>query len=158
MRVGVISDTHGLLRREALEFLKGSALIIHCGDICDPAVIKTLSRLAPVQAVRGNNDKGSWADELPESQTIRLEEVLVYVIHDLAQMRIDPAASGVGIVLCGHSHKPAIVHRDGVTYLNPGSAGPRRFKLPISVAEMMIDRGAVVPRIVELENSNSAGR
>src|SRR5665213_4075452 len=138
IRVGVISDTHGLLRPQALEFLKGSELIIHCGDICQPAVIEELSRLAPVTAVRGNNDNGSWADELPESATIRVADILIYVIHDLSQINIDTAAAGVAIVLSGHSHKPSITNRDGIMYMNPGSAGPRRFKLPIYVAELVV--------------------
>jgi putative phosphoesterase len=150
IRVGVISDTHGLLRPQALQFLKGSELIIHCGDICQPAVIDELSRMAPVRAVRGNNDQGSWSDELPESATIRLGEILIYVIHDLSQLDIDPVAAGVAIVLSGHSHQPSITHRDGITYLNPGSAGPRRFKLPICVAELVIDGKAVMPRIVQI--------
>jgi putative phosphoesterase len=156
IRVGVISDTHGLLRPAALEFLKGSELIIHCGDICQPGVIEELRRIAPVRAVRGNNDKGSWADELPESETIRVGELLIYVIHDLAQIDIDPVAAGVAIVLSGHSHQPSISHRDGITYLNPGSAGPRRFKLPICVAELAIDAEAVIPRIVEIERRSHA--
>lgn len=156
IRVGVISDTHGLLRPEALQFLERSELIIHCGDICGPAVIEELSRLAPVTAVRGNNDKGSWADQLPESATIRVGEILIYVIHDLSQLAIDPVAAGVAAVLSGHSHKPSITHRDGVTYLNPGSAGPRRFKLPICVAELVIDADAVTPRIGKLEPRDRA--
>jgi len=153
IRVGVISDTHGLLRPQALEFLKGSELIIHCGDICQPAVIEELSRLAPVTAVRGNNDNGSWADELPESATIRVADILIYVIHDLSQINIDTAAAGVAIVLSGHSHKPSITNRDGIMYMNPGSAGPRRFKLPICVAELVVDGNAVIPRIVEIAHT-----
>jgi putative phosphoesterase len=156
MRVGLISDTHGLLRPEAVEFLRGSDLIIHCGDICDPGVIKELSRIAPVSAVRGNNDKGAWAADLPESEMIRIGEVLAYVIHDLAGMDIDPAASGVAVVLSGHSHKPSVDCRDGITYVNPGSAGPRRFNLPISAAELIIEGGAVAPRIVELGTTGRA--
>jgi putative phosphoesterase len=150
IRVGVISDTHGLLRPQALEFLKGSELIIHCGDICQPAVIEELSRVAPVRAVRGNNDQGSWADKLPESETIRVAKIRIYVIHDVSQIDIDPVASGVAIVLSGHSHKPSITHRGDIIYLNPGSAGPRRFKLPICLAELLIDGAAVTPRIVEI--------
>jgi putative phosphoesterase len=155
-RVGLISDTHGLLRPEAVEFLRGSELIIHCGDICDAGVIEELSRLAPVSAVRGNNDQGAWAEELPESEIIRIGEVLAYVIHDLARIDIDPATAGVAVVLSGHSHQPAIVCRDGVTYVNPGSAGPRRFKLPICVAELLVERGSVIPRIVELAGAGPA--
>lgn len=156
IRVGLISDTHGLLRPQALEFLNGSELIIHCGDICQPAVLEALSRLAPVRAVRGNNDQGSWADDLPESETIRVGQILIYAIHDLSQIDIDPVAAGVAIVLSGHSHKPSLTYRDGVTYLNPGSAGPRRFKLPICVAELVIDGNSVTPRIVEIEHPGRA--
>lgn len=149
-RVGLISDTHGLLRPEAVQFLQGSDMIIHCGDICDPGVIRELSRIAPVSAVRGNNDQGAWADALPESEIVRMGEVFAYVIHDLAGMDIDPAASGVALVLSGHSHKPGVVCRNGITYVNPGSAGPRRFTLPICAAELIIEGGSVTPRIVEL--------
>jgi putative phosphoesterase len=150
-RVGVISDTHGLLRPEAVEFLKGSDSIIHCGDICDPTVIATLSRIAPVTAVRGNNDTGDWAQELPETDLIRIGEIYVYAVHDLSQIDIDPVAAGVSVVLCGHSHKPHLEARDGVVYMNPGSAGPRRFKLPVSVAELIIEGKSVIPRITQLQ-------
>ncbi len=124
-------------------------MIIHCGDICDPAVLKELSGIAPVSAVRGNNDRGAWADDLPESEIIRIGEISAYVIHDISSIDIDPAASGVAVVLSGHSHKPSVACRDGITYVNPGSAGPRRFKLPISAAELIVERGSVKPRIVE---------
>jgi putative phosphoesterase len=150
-RVGVISDTHGLVRPEAVEFLKGSDSIIHCGDICDPQVIAVLSHIAPVTAVRGNNDTGAWAEGLPQSNLICFGEIHVYVLHDLSQLDIDPVAAGVSVVLSGHSHKPHLESRDGVVYLNPGSAGPRRFKLPVSVAELIIDGRSVIPRITRLE-------
>jgi uncharacterized protein len=150
-RVGVISDTHGLVRPEAVEFLKGSDAIIHCGDICDAKVIAALSHIAPVTAVRGNNDRGAWAEEIPESDLIRFGDVYVYAIHDLAQIDLDPVAAGVAVVLSGHSHKPLLESRAGVVYLNPGSAGPRRFKLPVSVAELIIERSSVIPRIAKLE-------
>lgn len=150
-RVGVISDTHGLLRPEAVEFLQGSDLIIHCGDICEPRVTDALSRLAPVTAVRGNNDTGAWADALAQTELIRVEEVYLYAIHDLAQLDLDPLAAGVSVVLSGHSHKPCIEPRMGILFVNPGSAGPRRFKLPICAAELIIDGKSVVPRIVEFE-------
>jgi putative phosphoesterase len=149
VRVGLISDTHGLLRPEAVAFLRGSDLIIHCGDICGPEVIRELSSIAPVSAVRGNNDTGAWANDLPESETMRIGEILVHVIHDLSRIEIDPAASGVAVVLSGHSHQPSVVCRDDIIYVNPGSAGPRRFKLPISAAELIIERGSARPRIVE---------
>jgi putative phosphoesterase len=130
-------------------FLRGSDLIIHCGDVCDPGVIQDLSTIAPVRAVRGNNDQGAWAKDLPESETIRIGEILAYVIHDISRIDIDPGASGVAVVLSGHSHKPSVVCRDGITYVNPGSAGPRRFKLPISASELLVERGTVTPRLVE---------
>jgi putative phosphoesterase len=154
IRVGVISDTHGLVRPEAMEFLKGSDAIIHCGDICDPKVISELSHIAPVTAVRGNNDRGAWAQEIPESDLIRFGNIYVYAIHDLAQIDIDPVAAGVSVVLSGHSHKPHLESRDGVVYLNPGSAGPRRFKLPVSAAELVIDGRSVIPRIARLESAS----
>jgi putative phosphoesterase len=149
-RVGVISDTHGLLRPEALQFLQGCDSIIHCGDICEQRVIDELVRIAPVAAVRGNNDRGDWSRGLPESELLRIGEIFIYVIHDLSLIDIDPKTSGVAVVLSGHSHKPQIDQRDGVTYLNPGSAGPRRFKLPISVAELLIKGDSFSARIAEL--------
>lgn len=150
-RIGVISDTHGLVRPEAIEFLRGSETIIHCGDICDPTVIAALSAIAPVRAVRGNNDTGAWARELPESDLLAFGEVHVYVLHDLSQLDIDPVAAGVAVVLSGHSHKPHLETRDGVLFLNPGSAGPRRFTLPVSVAELVIQGRSVKPRLVRLD-------
>jgi putative phosphoesterase len=156
IRVGLISDTHGLLRPEAVDFLQGSDMIIHCGDICDPGVIRQLSAIAPVNAVRGNNDTGAWANELPETQMLRIGEIFAYVIHDIAGIDIDPLAAGVAVVLSGHSHKPSIICRDGITYVNPGSAGPRRFKLPISAGELIVEGGSVVPRIVEFGDAGRA--
>ncbi len=151
LRIGLISDTHGLLRPEALEFLSGSELIIHCGDICGPEVLIELNRIAPVTAVRGNNDHGAWADKLPEYELLAIGRTCLYVIHDLAQMNIDPVSAGVAVVLSGHSHKPAIERRAGVLYVNPGSAGPRRFRLPISAGELLIEGEAVTPRLLDLE-------
>jgi putative phosphoesterase len=150
MRIGLISDTHGLLRREALEFLRGSDHIVHAGDICDPAVLQALSAIAPVTAVRGNNDHGSWASRLRETELLKLGEVFVYAIHDLAQLDIDPQAAGVQVVVSGHSHQPKLDRREGVLYVNPGSAGPRRFRLPISVGELTVTGSSVSARIVEL--------
>lgn len=149
MRVGLISDTHGLLRPEVLEFLRGSAHIVHGGDVCDPAVLATLGALAPVTAVRGNNDRGAWAGGLRDSELVRLGEVCLYAIHDLAGIDIEPRAAGVRVVVSGHSHRPSIDDRDGVLYVNPGSAGPRRFRLPISAAELAIEGDRVSARIVE---------
>jgi uncharacterized protein len=156
IRVGLISDTHGLLRPEAVEFLKGSDMIIHCGDVCDAGVIRQLSGIAPVNAVRGNNDTGAWAHELPETEIVRIGEIFAYVIHDISQIDIDPEAAGVTVVLSGHSHKPSIASRDGVTYVNPGSAGPRRFKLPISAGELIVEGRSVIPRIVEFADAGRA--
>ncbi len=150
-RVGVISDTHGLVRPEALEFLRGCTSIIHCGDICNPEVLAALAVIAPVSAVRGNNDTGPWAQRLPETELIRCGEVFVYAIHDLSHLDLDPVAAGVSVVLSGHSHKPHLESRNGVVFMNPGSAGPRRFKLPVSIAELVIEGRSVTPRIARLD-------
>jgi uncharacterized protein len=149
-RIGLISDTHGLLRPEALSFLRGSDVIVHAGDIGNAGVLEALAAIAPVTAVRGNNDTGSWADALPETALLRFGAVLLYALHDLAALDIDAHANGVRVVVCGHSHRPRIEERDGVLYVNPGSAGPRRFRLPVSVAELLVDGASVVPRLVEL--------
>ena len=149
-RIGVISDTHGLLRPEALAFLRGSDFIVHAGDIGDAAVLGELSALAPVTAVRGNNDKGAWAETIAETAVLEVGAVSIYLLHDLAQLDLDPAAAGYQVVVSGHSHKPSMERRGGVLYLNPGSAGPRRFKLPIAVAELKVTGGAVEGRLAEL--------
>jgi len=149
-RIGLISDTHGLLRPEAVAFLRGSDHIIHGGDIGGREIITQLSTLAPVTVVRGNNDKGPWADALPETEFLRVGEIVVYVIHDLARLDLEPRGAGVHVVVSGHSHKPSVQRRDGVLYLNPGSAGPRRFRLPISAAEVLIEGRSVSPHLVEL--------
>jgi putative phosphoesterase len=130
--------------------LRGSDFIIHAGDICGSMVIDELARIAPVTVVRGNNDRGAWANALPETELVRFGGISIYVIHDLGQLDIDPNGAGVRVVVSGHSHKPVIEHRDGVVFVNPGSAGPRRFKLPISVAELVIAEGSVSARLVEL--------
>ena len=150
MRIGLISDTHNLLRPQALAQLAGSDHIVHAGDICDVAVLDALRKIAPLTAVRGNNDRGAWASSLQEAEFIQLGAALVYVIHDLAQIALDPAAAGVRVVIHGHSHKPVVEQRKGVLYVNPGSAGPRRFKLPIAVAELLIEGASVSARIIEL--------
>jgi putative phosphoesterase len=150
-RVGVISDTHGLLRPEAAAFLRGSDFIMHAGDIGNAAVLAELAAIAPVTAVRGNNDKGKWADAVPEFDVLQIGEIMVYVLHDLFELDLDPAAAGFRVVVSGHSHRPSIEERGRVLYVNPGSAGPRRFKLPIAVAELQIDGASVRARIVELE-------
>ncbi len=149
-RFGIISDTHGLLRPEALAALEGCERILHAGDVGKPEVLQGLSELAPVTAVRGNNDKDAWADELPACIHVTVAQTGIYRIHDLAEIDIDPAAAGIQVVISGHSHKPSIAERDGVLYLNPGSAGPRRFKLPVAVAELAISDG-VQARIIPLQ-------
>jgi putative phosphoesterase len=150
MRIGLISDTHRLLRPEAVAFLRGCDRIVHAGDICDPEILTRLAEIAPVTAVRGNNDTGAWADALPHDAQIECAGLVLYAIHDLAELDVDPRAAGVHVVVSGHSHKPAIRDIDGVLYVNPGSAGPRRFRLPISIGELRIVDGRIVPRIVEL--------
>jgi len=149
-RVGLISDTHGLLRAEALSFLRGCDHIVHGGDIGRAEILAELSALAPVTAVRGNNDKGAWAERLRETEFVQSGDVCIYALHDIALLNIDPSGAGVHVVVSGHSHKPLVERRDGVLYVNPGSAGPRRFKLPISVAELVIADGVVSARLVEL--------
>ena len=150
LRVGLISDTHGLLRPEALAFLAGSDHIVHAGDICEPGVLDALAAIAPVTAVRGNNDRGAWAERLRETELVQAGEVWLYAIHDRAQIDIDPVAAGVGVLVFGHSHQPSVEERDGVLYVNPGSAGPRRFRLPISVGELTVLGRSVSARTVEL--------
>jgi putative phosphoesterase len=152
-RIGIISDTHGLLRPEAKTFLGGSDCIVHAGDIGDASVLAELAALAPVTAVRGNNDKGEWANVVPEFEILRVDDVLVYVLHDLAELRDDPVAAGYRVVVSGHSHRPSAQERDGVLYVNPGSAGPRRFKLPVAVAELRVSGASVVARLTELKLS-----
>jgi putative phosphoesterase len=142
--IGVISDTHGLLRPEALEPLRGSELIIHAGDVGDGAILTALNEIAPVHAVRGNVDHGPLGDSLPEDAVVRWRDHFLYVLHILLEMDLDPAGAGFNAVIFGHSHKPEITHRGGVLYFNPGSAGPRRFALPVSV-------GRITLRETELE-------
>ena len=142
-RIGLISDTHGLLRPEVVQFLEGCERILHAGDIGDAALLERLSKLAPVTAVRGNNDYGAWAEALQETELVRMGEVGIYVIHDLALLNIEPSAQGIDVIVSGHSHKPHAYWRDHVLYVNPGSAGPRRFRLPVSAAELLIDGAEV---------------
>src|SRR6266404_8977887 len=155
-RIGVISDTHGLLRPEAAAFLRGSDFVIHGGDIGHEAILKELTSVAPVTAVRGNNDKGPWAERLADTEVVQIGEVFVYALHDIAQLDIEPNAAGVHVVVSGHSHRPSAERRDGVLYVNPGSAGPRRFKLPISVGELVVAGRAVSARLVELVVTDDA--
>jgi len=145
-RVGLVSDTHGLLRPEVLAFLRGSDHIIHAGDICGPELLEQLRQLAPLTAVRGNNDDGPWAEALKEQESLQVEGARIHVIHDLAELGTPPA--GVQAVISGHSHKPRVEQRNGTLWVNPGSAGPRRFKLPISAGELLVDGAAVSARLV----------
>ena len=148
--IGVISDTHGLLRPEAVSALGDVELILHAGDVGSPEVLETLKGIAPVVAVRGNNDKGPWAEELPHWEVAEVGVVYIYMIHDLKEIDLSPAAAGFQVVVSGHSHKPSVEERKGVLYVNPGSAGPRRFSLPISVARLIVSGEAVNAEIIEL--------
>jgi len=149
--IGVISDTHGLLRPQAVEALRGSELILHAGDVGEPEILDSLRDIAPVMAVRGNVDYGGWADKLPMTEDLTVGTSHLHMLHILAQLSVDPAAAGIGMVIYGHSHKPEIVVRDGVTYFNPGSAGPRRFKLPITLGRIRVVQGRPEPELIELE-------
>jgi uncharacterized protein len=148
--LGVIADTHGLMRPEALDALQGSDLIIHAGDIGDPAVLEALAQIAPVRAVRGNIDKGAWAATLPTTEVVELGPHSIYVLHNFTELDLDPAAAGFTMVVSGHSHKPAVEKRGNVLFVNPGSAGPRRFKLPVTVATMMFRSRHCTARIIQL--------
>jgi putative phosphoesterase len=150
MIVGVISDTHKLVRPEAIDALQGSELILHAGDVGDETVLDALAEIAPVVAVRGNNDKGAWAERLADVELVTAEAASIYILHDLHDLDIDPVAAGVRVVVSGHSHEPSIEEKRGVTYLNPGSAGPRCFKLPITVARLTVEGGAATAEIVRL--------
>jgi uncharacterized protein len=154
--IGVISDTHRLLRPEAEAALAGSELIVHAGDIGDPTVLERLRAIAPVTAVRGNNDRGAWAARLGEIEVLEVSGRTLYVLHDLKTVRRDLRAAGVDVVIAGHSHRPSIERREGILYVNPGSAGPRRFSLPVSLARLTIDREHVEAEIVELAILRSA--
>lgn len=149
-QIGLISDTHGLLRPQALAALAGCDHIIHAGDIGNADILVALRAIAPVTAVRGNNDHGPWAEQLQDTEILRFEEVAIYVIHDLKQLRQPVQQLGVGVVVAGHSHRPQCEERDGVIVINPGSAGPRRFKLPISIARLIIDGKQVQASLHEL--------
>lgn len=150
-RIGLISDTHGLLRPAALDFLRGCDHIIHAGDIGAATLLQTLGELAPVSAVRGNNDRAVELVSLPETALVRIGATTIYVLHDLKQLAIAPRQAGIRVVVSGHSHKPRVEPREGVLYVNPGSAGRRRFTLPVCVGELLIDGRTVTPRLVELD-------
>ncbi|HEY6215253.1 MAG TPA: metallophosphoesterase family protein [Pyrinomonadaceae bacterium] len=147
--IGVISDTHGLVRPQAIEALEGVDMILHAGDVGNQEVLDTLNEIAPVVAVRGNNDKGEWAESLPDWEVVEVGNVSIYMLHDVKEIDISPAGS-FQVVVSGHSHKPAIEERRGVLYVNPGSAGPRRFTLPVSVAHLRVVGEKVKANIIEL--------
>ena len=148
--VGLISDTHGLMRHEALGALQGSDLIVHAGDVGDPGVLESLARIAPLRAIRGNNDRGAWATKLPTTEVIELGGYSIYVLHNLAELDLDPSAAGFTAVVSGHSHKPSVEERGGVLFVNPGSAGPRRFKLPITIARLRLHMNGREANIIPL--------
>jgi len=148
--VGVISDTHGLLRPEAVEALQGSDFIVHAGDIGKQDIIDALSKIAPVTAVRGNVDKGCFAEQYLNEEVIKVEETYIYILHISQEIRLDPIVAGFQVVVTGHTHKPVIEMKSGVLYLNPGSAGPRRFSLPVTVATLTVVGAEVKAEIIEL--------
>jgi len=150
-RIGVISDTHGLVRPQALRALRGTDLIVHAGDVGTPDVLEALRAIAPVVAVRGNNDRGRWAQALAETEVVKHSGRALYVLHDVHALDIDPGAAGYDAVIAGHSHQPRVERRGGVLYLNPGSAGPRRFRLPVSVARLRVDARRLQAEIVTLD-------
>ena len=147
--VGVISDTHGLLRPEVMKIFRKVDLIVHAGDIGKPEVLEQLKTIAPVVAVRGNNDNGTWAGAIPEFTRVAIGGISLFLIHDIKEMDAHDSAA-CGVIISGHSHKPSVERRDGVLYLNPGSAGPRRFKLPISVARLTIKQSSSTASLIEL--------
>lgn len=150
LRIGVISDTHGLLRPEALAFLGGSDFIVHGGDIGNSGILATLAAIAPLTVVRGNNDQGAWAAAVPASALLDAGGVRLYALHDIADLDAAALPAGVKVVVSGHSHRPRAEQRGPLLYLNPGSAGPRRFNLPITAAKLLVDAGNVTVNIVEL--------
>jgi putative phosphoesterase len=152
--IGVISDTHGLLRPEALDALRGSDHILHAGDVGSPEILEKLATIAPVTAVRGNVDKSPWARKLPETEVLEVGGVSIYVLHDLTQLDLKPKAAGFAVVVSGHSHIPKQETRDTVLYFNPGSAGPRRFKLPVTIGKLVVEDGSVRGEIVTLLTTN----
>lgn len=153
--IGLISDTHGLMRREALAALKGVDLIIHAGDVGKPGIIEQLGEVAPVVAIRGNIDQSAWASQLPMTAVAEARSALIYVLHDIRQLDLDPAAAGFNIVVSGHSHKPGHTERSGVMYVNAGSAGPRRFRLPVTVARLDLRRPAWSVEFIDLSNGET---
>ena len=157
MNIGVISDTHGLLRPEAVAALRGSDLIIHAGDVGDPDILQALGRLAPVRAIRGNVDRQPWARKLPATHVVEAGGISIYVLHNVNDLDLNPRAAGFACVISGHSHRPSSEMRDGVLYFNPGSAGPRRFRLPITVGKLAVAKKTLVPEIIELRDADDTG-
>jgi putative phosphoesterase len=156
--VGVISDTHGLLRPEAVAALRGSDLVIHAGDVGAPAILDLLRGVAPVIAVRGNVDRQAWAATLPTTEVVEVGGATIYVLHDLNDLGLDARAAGFRAVIAGHSHRPSIEERDGVVFLNPGSAGPRRFSLPVTLARILVRGGTLEPTLVDLQQLGTGNR
>jgi len=150
MILGVLSDTHGLLRPQALDLLRGSDHILHAGDIGDPEILDTLATIAPVTAVRGNIDKGPWAKKLAQAEVFEAEGISIYLLHKITDLDLKPEAAGFGVVVYGHTHMPKIETRNGVLYFNPGSAGPRRFKLPVTIGKLVVENGGVRAEIAQL--------
>lgn len=149
-RIGLISDTHNLLRDQAGQALARVERIIHAGDICTREVLDALAAIAPVSAVRGNNDRGAWTSALPLTTVVTVEGVRILIVHDLATLAIDPESEAIDVVVSGHSHQPRVARRGSVLYVNPGSAGPRRFRLPVSVGFLDVDAGRIDARLQEL--------
>jgi uncharacterized protein len=154
-RIGIISDTHGLLRPQALAALRGCDPIIHAGDVGEQGVLDSLREIAPVLAVRGNVDKGAWAAALPETQRVQVDGRLLYVLHDLNELDLDPRLAGFHAVITGHTHRPLIDSRNGVLHVNPGSAGPRRFRLPVTVGRLILSGGELRAEIVDIADEPS---
>lgn len=151
MKIGVVSDTHGLLRPEVLPALEGVEQILHLGDVGDPKILKALEKIAPLHAVRGNIDRTGICSSLPETDVLLFEGHYIYLLHDIGALHLDPAAARFSAVLYGHSHRPSITYKKGVLYFNPGSCGPRRFELPVTVGLLTVSaKGNLEPRIVTL--------
>jgi putative phosphoesterase len=148
--IGLISDTHGLVRPEAIKALQGVDLVVHAGDIGKPEVLNALEAIGPLVAIKGNNDIGAWASILPDTRLVQTGSMKLYVIHNVKELDCEPAAEGYAVVISGHSHKPSVMTRDGVLFVNPGSAGPRRFKLPVAVGKLFIQNQRVNAELIEL--------
>lgn len=155
MRVGVISDTHGLLRPEALAALGGVDHVLHAGDVGDPAILLALSQVAPLTAIRGNIDRSGPCAVLPATEAVELAGHLIYLVHSVHDLDLHPAVAGISVVVSGHSHKPSVERRDGMLYLNPGSAGPRRFSLPVTIAYLELGAGDPTAELVPLLPASS---